>query len=103
MKNGSSRSAVRRFAPAFALLLFVIALRSFSAEPPADAGALWQVGAASVDVTPDYPVRLSGYGNRRTESEGVAQRIHAKALAIGGDAERPAVVITVDNVGVPAA
>jgi len=43
------------------------------------------VGAAKVDITPDYPVRLSGYGNRMTESEGVAHRIHARALAIGGE------------------
>ncbi|MBW3601065.1 MAG: neutral/alkaline non-lysosomal ceramidase N-terminal domain-containing protein, partial [Planctomycetes bacterium] len=57
------------------------------------------VGAAEVDITPEHPIRLSGYGNRATESEGVAQRIWAKALAIG---EEPAVIITVENCGVPA-
>jgi hypothetical protein len=41
------------------------------------------VGAAVVDITPDYPVRLTGYGNRLKESEGVAARIHARALVIG--------------------
>jgi neutral ceramidase len=61
------------------------------------------VGAASVDITPDYPIRLSGYGGRREPHQGVAQRIFAKALAIGGDEEGPAVVVTVDNCGVPAA
>ena len=60
------------------------------------------VGAASVDITPDYPVRLSGYGSRRDVHQGVAQRIHAKALAIGSDEEGPAVLVTVDNCGVPA-
>ena len=73
----------------------------------ADAGThkseLVSVGLAKLDVTPDYAVRLSGYGNRRAESEGVAQRIHAKALAIGSDEDGPAVLITVDNCGVPAA
>lgn len=59
------------------------------------------VGVARVDVTPDYPVRLHGYLARKTESEGVLQRIHAKALAIGTDREGPAVLITVDNLGVP--
>ncbi|MBI3948639.1 MAG: neutral/alkaline non-lysosomal ceramidase N-terminal domain-containing protein [Armatimonadetes bacterium] len=63
----------------------------------------WVVGAAKVDVTPDYPVRLNGYGGRRTEHEGVAQRIFAKAIAIGGDADGPAVLLTVDNLGVRAA
>ena len=39
------------------------------------------VGVASVDITPDYPIRLNGFGNRRAESEGVSQPIFAKALA----------------------
>ena len=59
------------------------------------------VGVAKVDITPDYAVRLSGYGGRREESEGVAQRLWAKALAIGSDAEKPALLLTVDNCGIP--
>jgi acetyl esterase/lipase len=61
-----------------------------------------QVGAASVDITPDYPVRLSGYGGRRLPNTGVSQHIFAKALAIGSDDEGPAVLVTVDNCGIPA-
>jgi putative membrane-bound dehydrogenase-like protein len=60
-----------------------------------------EVGVAAVDITPNYPVRLGGFGFRREESEGVTQRIWAKALAIGSDAEGPAVVLAVDNCGVP--
>jgi hypothetical protein len=41
------------------------------------------IGAAIVDITPDYPVRLTGYGNRMKESDGVAAKIHARALVIG--------------------
>ncbi len=61
-----------------------------------------QVGSAAVDITPDYPVRLSGYGNRRLPNKGVSQHIFAKALAIGTDDEGPAVLVTVDNCGIPA-
>jgi putative membrane-bound dehydrogenase-like protein len=61
-----------------------------------------KLGVARIDVTPDYPVRLSGFGFRREESEGVTQRIWAKALAIDDPANGPAVVITVDNLGIPA-
>jgi hypothetical protein len=64
---------------------------------------LQQIGVAEVDITPDYPIRLSGYLARKTESEGVAQRIYAKALAIGSDREGPAVLITMDATGVPLA
>src|SRR5262245_43584961 len=66
-----------------------------------DATAPVPVGVAQVDITPDYLVRLSGFGFRRDESEGVTQRIWAKALAFGDDREGPAVLITTDNLGVP--
>ncbi|HKD36399.1 MAG TPA: neutral/alkaline non-lysosomal ceramidase N-terminal domain-containing protein, partial [Pirellulales bacterium] len=69
------------------------------------------VGAVKVDITPDYPVRLTGYGNRTKESEGVAQRIWARAVVIGGhkdisgssgepEDDRPAVLLTADNCGI---
>lgn len=64
---------------------------------------LLQVGVARRDITPDYPIRLSGYGGRREPNKGIAQRIHAKALAFGGDSEvGPAILLTVDNCGIPA-
>ncbi len=62
---------------------------------------MYQIGVAKVDITPDFPVRLSGYGGRRTESDGVAQRIWAKALAIHTETEGAAVLLTVENCGVP--
>src|SRR5262249_36333321 len=58
------------------------------------------IGIAKQDITPDYAVRLSGYGGRRAESAGIEQRIWAKALAIGADADT-VILITVDNLGVP--
>jgi neutral/alkaline ceramidase-like enzyme len=64
-------------------------------------GPLRQVGVASLDITPNYPVRLAGYAVRKSESEGVTQHLWAKALAIGSDRERPAVLITVDTCGFP--
>src|SRR5207248_5274328 len=62
----------------------------------------YQVGIAKIDITPSYPIRLSGFGFRRTESEGITQQIWAKALAIEDDSGKPVVLIAVDNVGVPA-
>ena len=64
---------------------------------------VYSVGVAQIDITPDYPVRLSGFGFRRTESDGVTQPIWAKSMAISLDATSPPVVlITVDNLGIPA-
>jgi hypothetical protein len=72
--------------------------------PAADhPGAPVPVGAAAVDITPDYPVRLVGYESRKTESEGIATRLKAKALAIGADNDAeggPLVLVAVDNCAV---
>jgi len=73
-----------------------------AAEAERAKAGLIPVGMAKIDVTPDYPVRLPGYAGRKTESAGVLQRLWAKALAIGGDAgDGPAVMLTMDNCGVP--
>jgi hypothetical protein len=62
------------------------------------------VGVAKIDVTPDVPVRMYGYASRTTESEGVVQKLWAKALAIGDDeGDGRAVLLMVDNGAVPAA
>ena len=62
---------------------------------------LIEIGIAQIDITPDYPIRLNGYGSRSTESEGVVQHICAKALVIGSDDEGPVVLVTVENCGLP--
>lgn len=78
------------------------AAQACNAAPATPDAATVPVGAAKVDITPDGPIRLTGYANRKKESEGVALRIWAKALAIGGDnGEGPAVLMMVDNCGVP--
>ena len=56
------------------------------------------VGIAEIDITPDYPVRLSGYGARRDETTRVETPLRAKALAIGNG--KPALLITLENCGV---
>ena len=83
------------------LSMLVVLCPSVLSLSAADAPT-WVVGAARVDITPDYPVRLSGYGGRRTESEGVKQHIFAKAIAFGSDGDGPTVLVTIDNLGVPA-
>ncbi len=58
------------------------------------------IGVARVDVTPNYPIRLTGYAARLGPSTGVAQRLWAKALVLGSDRQGPRVLVTVDNCGV---
>src|SRR5438093_1031060 len=75
------------------LLLVVAALRAEAADRV-------QVGVAKIDITPEFPIRLTGYAVRKSESEGTEQMLWAKALAIGKTKQDTAILITVDNCGV---
>lgn len=81
-------------------LSFLVCCFATAVSSAADSGQVYQVGVAKQDITPRYPVRLNGFGFRRTESEGVTQPIYAKALAISGDEEGPVVLVTLDSLGV---
>ncbi len=59
---------------------------------------LVSVGVSEVEVTPDYAVRLSGYGARREETSKVESPLYARALSIG--AERPVLLLALENCGV---
>lgn len=97
----------RTLASLWRVLFFLPAIASAVlaglAAPAEPSAPHLQVGVAQIDITPLHPVRLSGFGFRRTESEGVTQPIWAKALAIAGPSEELTLLVTVDNVGVPAA
>jgi Neutral/alkaline non-lysosomal ceramidase, N-terminal len=68
----------------------------------ADHSPLIPVGVAKIDITPNEPIRLVGYGGRKTEAKSVASKIWAKALAFGGDEQKPSVLITAELIGVSA-
>ena len=57
------------------------------------------VGVAKVDATPKHPVVLAGYGGRDSEFDGIDSKLWARALVIGQ--QRPAVVVVLDNCGIP--
>ncbi|MEX2044073.1 MAG: neutral/alkaline non-lysosomal ceramidase N-terminal domain-containing protein [Opitutus sp.] len=82
------------------LLLLVAALAAPSQIPlhAGSAAPLVMVGSARVDITPELPIRLSGYGARQAEATRVEMPLFARALAIG--AENPVVLITVEVVGI---
>src|SRR5262245_23041080 len=79
--------------------LGLLAVPLFAAEVKND--LKYKVGVATVDITPDYPVRLNGFGHRREMSDGVTLKIFAKALAIDDGVNGPAVLVAVDSLGVP--
>src|SRR5262245_3020101 len=80
-------------APLVCVLLFAV-------SPAVRAAAERMIGAARIDVTPTEPIRLTGYAMRKAPHVGVEQKLWAKALAIGGDREGAAVLVTLDNCGI---
>jgi len=87
----------------FLLIIALILFNKISySQQTTTAGETMDVGVARIDITPEGPIRLAGYAARKkTESEGVLQKLEAKALAFGSDAQHPSILITVDLVGIP--
>lgn len=84
------------------LLLLAIALPcASSAQLPEPAA--WKAGAASIDITPEGPVWMAGYAARKKPSEGVSQKLNAKALALEEKSGARLVIVTLDLIGVPRA
>jgi hypothetical protein len=75
---------------ASALLLAFTA--AFAAEVP--------IGAAKIDLTPELPIRLSGYQGRPAEATRAVTPLSARAIAIGADADQPAIIIAAEIIGV---
>ena len=57
-----------------------------------------KVGIASIDITPQHPVWMTGYGNRDHRSEGVYQSLIAGAISIAGDTDE-VLILTADLIG----
>ena len=58
------------------------------------------VGAAKVEITPELPIRLSGYQGRPGEATRGVTPLWARALAIGADRDQPAIIIAAELIGV---
>ena len=67
-----------------------------AALPAAD----WKAGLARIDITPEGPIWLSGYAARTHPSDGVRQKIWAKALALEDNQRGRVVIVTVDLIAV---
>jgi len=82
--------------------LFVVLFAVLGSHAMVTATEPLPVGVAKIEITPETPIRMYGYAARTTESEGIAGRLKAAALAIGSDdGEGPAVLLTVDCGAVP--
>ncbi len=61
----------------------------------------WKAGVAKIDITPQVPIWMAGYGARTKPSEGVVEDIFAKCLALEFGSDDVAVIVTSDLLGFP--
>jgi len=60
----------------------------------------WKAAAATAVITPKENMWMAGYAARKAPSEGVAQQLFAKALALEGTEGGPFVLVTTDIIGI---
>ncbi|MCL5743067.1 MAG: neutral/alkaline non-lysosomal ceramidase N-terminal domain-containing protein [Acidobacteria bacterium] len=61
----------------------------------------YRTGIASLVITPEGPIRLSGYASRKHPSDGVVQDLKARALVIEDKQGHRAAIVTTDVIGLP--
>lgn len=71
----------------------------------------WRAGVAKADITPDTPVRLSGYASRTQPFASIADRLSVRALVLeptaveptspaSSAADQPLVIVSIDAIGI---
>ena len=89
-------NSLRHLSLGLFVLLFATAITPLAAAEPA-----WKAGVSKVDITPAESMWMAGYAARKKPSEGVAQRLFAKALAIEDQRGARLVIVTTDLIGIP--
>ena len=83
----------------FATASFLCLAWTVQADCASGAEPDWRIGLASVKVTPQEPVRMSGYAGRTQPSQGVVSDLFAKSLAFEDKHGNQAVLVTSDVIG----
>ena len=77
------------------LALWLGGVSSAAAQPE------WKVGLASIKITPDRPVPMSGYAGRDKPFAKVAADLFVKAMVLEDNKGRRAALVTSDLLGLP--
>ena len=78
------------------LLIATFATCSLASYAATSAAAEWKAGVASRVITPQGPYWMGGYASRNRPSEGTAQELFAKALAVEDVDGNRLVIVTLD-------
>jgi len=80
--------------------LVVLILAAISVSAQEDTSSQWKAGVASAVITPKQSMWMAGYGARDKPSEGTAQDLYAKALALEDSQGTRMVIVTSDLIGI---
>ncbi|MEX2512052.1 MAG: neutral/alkaline non-lysosomal ceramidase N-terminal domain-containing protein [Cyclobacteriaceae bacterium] len=94
-------------APISIILTFVMVLLSYltgqAGVVEARISLQWKAGVSKIDITPEHPIWLAGYGGRDHTFEEVIHPIWIKALALEDASGKQSVLITTDLLAMPKA
>ncbi len=79
----------------------IVLLVSISAVLQTKTANSQDFGFAKVEITPEKPIRLSGYGSRRVPSEGVDEKLFVRAMAVQDEQDRKRILVSVESIGFP--
>jgi putative membrane-bound dehydrogenase-like protein len=88
---------------------FVLGMTAWLSEPLNAQQTTWRAGVAKTDITPEIPVRLSGYASRNKPFASIADRLYARALVLEptnpAEAQptpesQPLVIVSIDAIGI---
>lgn len=82
-------------------MLLLLAFTAFQLAGFGAAPKPLNVGLARVSITPETPVRLTGYSSRDIPFEGVQHELWAKAMAFGDEKKGHHIIIALDILGIP--
>jgi putative membrane-bound dehydrogenase-like protein len=79
-------------------------LVSSSKTTQASGRPAWLAGAAKADITPESPIRLSGYAARSESYRAIEDRLYVRALVLEPDEanSQPLVIVSIDSIGISA-
>lgn len=90
-----------RVGPAVGLVLWWMLAGGGALQPAWAQAEGWKAGVARVEITPEEPLWMAGYGARDRPAEGTLHPLWAKALALEDAAGHRAVFVTSDLLGLP--
>jgi len=82
-------------------LLAILSVFSCSSFYANESPAKWMAGFAKVDVTPNEPIRMAGYGNRDRPSESTDTPLFVRAMALRNESSPIHLIFSVDTIGLP--